>query len=163
MNDRFYKFVTTISRLFDRFAAVGLVLLMALVAGNVALRVILGSSILGTYDFVGFLTSIIIGLSLAYCAVQDGHIAISIVMQRFSAKVQKVVDFIVGSVAFVLLVLVSWHIGKHAHTMYLRGEVSLTTMTPHYPFIYVIAAGIGVLCLVVLSKLLNLLLKGSEN
>ena len=53
----------------------------------------------------GFLTAAAIGLALAYCAVQEGHIAVTFFVDRLAPGYQATIDFIVKllSVAFLVL------------------------------------------------------------
>ena len=88
-------------------------------------------------DIILFCTSMLIGLSLAYCAVRDGHIYISILTDRFPKPSSKVIDIIIGTISAVFLFMVTWQLLLYANTMRLAGEVSLTIRFPHYPlYIY---------------------------
>lgn len=150
----FYSiFVTWLSRALDKIAGWIMVAVMFLVVSNVILRVIFKSPILGTYEYVGFLTAMFIGLAIAYCALQNFHIAVGFLLEKFPPKVQGVVEVFTGVVSLVFLALSAWHIADFAGSMIASGEVSPTTRTPFYPVIYVVAFGFLTLCLVVLLKL----------
>lgn len=146
------EFIGKLSKLLDTAAGWVMVLTMTLVVLNIVLRNIFKSPILGTYEYVGFLTALIIGLSLAYCAYQNFHIAVGFLVDKFSPRTQAVIDGAMGAVAFVFLTLSTWHLGKYARSMALTGEVSPTTRTPFYPFIYAVAFGLFVMCLVLLVR-----------
>ncbi len=144
-----------VSMLFNNLAALALTIMMVLVVGNVILRLV-GIPIQATYDFVEFLTALGIGLALAYCAVVDGHISISLFIQKLPESVQRIIDIIVGMISVILLVFVTYQMTLHAHTMQVRGEMALTTGIPYAPFIYLIAIGFAVFTLVEFGKLLKL-------
>lgn len=150
----FYSiFVTWLSRVLDKIAGWIMIAVMFLVVSNVILREIFKSPILGTYEYVGFLTAMFIGLAIAYCALQNFHIAVGFLLEKFHPKVQGVVEVFTGVVSLVFLALSAWHIADFAGSMIGSGEVSPTTRTPFYPVIYVVAFGFLTLCLVVLLKL----------
>ncbi len=162
MIQRYNRLVSQISKRFEDLAAVILFLVMTLVITNVALRAFFGTSLKGAVELVSFLTAIAISLSLAYCAVKEGHVFISLFVERFSLRTQRIIDTIIGSVSVVFLLTVAWHIAQYAHTMQLRGEVSMTMGIPQSPFIYLVAAGIGMLALVVLGSVLQLSVKRGD-
>ena len=149
-----------ISKFFDKIAGWCMVATMALIVGNILLRSLIKQPILGTYEYVGFLTALIIGLSLAYCAVQNGHIAVTFIAEKFSPGVQYVITVIIDIISFIFLSLATWHTGKYAYSMILSGEVSPTTKMPFYPFIYLVTLGLFMLSLVILFKLIEYIRKG---
>ncbi len=153
--------VAWLCRLLDRIAAFCIVSIMVLVVANVLLRAVFNHPILGTYEYVGFLTAVAIGLALASCALQNGHIAVSFVVDRFSCRVQAIVEIITNIFALCFWGLSAWYIGKYAHSMSVNGVVSPTTQTPFYPFVYFVSFGLLALCLVLLVRLLDSIKKAA--
>jgi TRAP-type C4-dicarboxylate transport system permease small subunit len=129
-----------------------MVAVMVLIVANIILRAVFKSPILGTIDYATFLTAVMIGLSLAYCAVQNAHIAVDFVMERLPLKIQAVIDMFMGMLSLSFWSLFAWQTAIYANRMASRGVVSSTTQTPVYPFIYLVAFGLFVLCLVLLSN-----------
>ncbi len=158
--ERLTEVTNKICRFFDTVAAWATFALMALVVSNVILRISIKKPILGTYEYVGFLAALLIGLALAYCAIQNSHIAVTFLLERFSLKVQAVVEVIIGLISMAFLVLAAWHTGIYAQSMVLSGEVSPTTKTAFYPFVYIVAFSLLVLALVVLLKVIESIRKG---
>ena len=158
---QFSGIITEISRILDRIAGFFMVALMVLVVTNVLLRSIFKTTILGTYEYVGFLTAAMIGLALAYCAVQNGHIAVGLVVDRFKMKTQACIDIIVNVTALSFWGLAAWYVAKYANSMTVSGVVSATTQTPFYPFVYLVATGLLVLCLVLLVRSLESIKKAA--
>ncbi|MBU9721065.1 MULTISPECIES: TRAP transporter small permease [Bacillaceae] len=152
----YVKIVTKASKTMENIAAIILFLTAMLVIANVLSRRLFNMPIQGTHDLILFLTPVIISLSIAYCAVKDGHISISIFMDRLSKRVQKIIDTIIGIISAIFLFLITWNIILYANDMRAYGEVSLTIALPHYPFVLILAAGFGVLALVVIGKILSL-------
>lgn len=144
--------VTGLSRILDKIAGLCMVSVMVVVVANILLRVLFNRPILGTYEIVVFLTVLTIGLSLAHCAVQDGHIAVSFVMDRLPRRIQVAVDLIMNTAALFFWSLCAWQIGVYAQKMALSGVVSPTSQIPLYPFIYLVAFSILALSLVLLVR-----------
>ncbi len=153
----FSGFVGGLSIILDRIAGLCMFSIMGLVVLNVLLRAVFNRSILGTYEYVGFLTAVMIGLSLAHCAYRRGHIAVDYFMVRLPLKAQVFTEVITTCIAFLFWALSAWHLGKYAYILSQRGVVSPTTQTPFYLFIYLIAFGLLVLGLVLLVNLFEYL------
>lgn len=151
--NRLTRIVARLSKLADDVAGIGLLAVMALIVVNVLTNGFFHRPILGTYEYVGFLTAAIIGLSVAHCGMKGEHISIDLLISKFREKTQAVIDLITGAISFVFFSLTFWQIGKYAYSMIITGEKSPTTMTPIYPFIYLVALGILMLSLVILVRL----------
>lgn len=146
------KLVTGLSLGLDKIAGGCMVAVMMLVVTNIMLRAIFNRPILGTYEYVVFLTAVLIGLSLAHCALQKGHIAVDFIVDRFPPKVQIYVDALMNTAAFIFWFVCAWQIAVYAQSMTARGLVSPTTQIPVAPFIYLVAFGLLALSLVLLLR-----------
>ena len=149
------KVVGMLTGFMDRLAGMAMLGAMLLVVANVLLRVAVGKPILGTYEYVGFITTAIIGLAIAHCAFRDSHIAVGFIMDKFPEKVRLWVDALVHLIAIICMGLFSYHIMDYARSMALVGEVSPTTRTPFYPFIYLVGVGLFALCVVLVMRMLK--------
>jgi TRAP-type C4-dicarboxylate transport system permease small subunit len=151
------KSVGKLTQFLDRIAGIAIIAAVLLVVFNIILRIIPGANpILGTYEFVGFLTVLIIGLAIAHCAFQNCHIAVELLMDKLPRKARVVIDFIVHLVSVVFLAFASYEIAAYGKAMVETGMVSPTTKTPFYPFIYIAALGMAVLCVVLLVRMIKL-------
>ncbi len=133
-------------------SGITLVAMMGLVFVNVALRAV-WQPLLGTYEFTGFIAALTISLALAHCAANKGHVAITLFADRLPARVQAILDTIVAILGFGLYIVLAWQCSKYAIVMYHSGEVSITTETHFYPFIFIVAFGLLMLALVLLNDL----------
>lgn len=150
--NHFEKTVYGASRMLNRVSGIALVVMMGLVFGNVVLRSI-WRPILGAYEFIGFLASMTIAFALAHCAVNKGHVAISLMVDRLPARVRALLDTAVAAIAAGLYLMLAWQCSKYAVNIWHTGEVSLTTETPFYPFIFGVAFGLLMLAAVLLVDL----------
>ena len=154
--DRWEKNVGKLTGFLDSMAGIAMLGVMFLVVFNVLLRTTAGRPLLGTYEYVGFITTVIIGLALAHCAFLQSHIAVGFFMDRLPQRIGLAVDLAVHLAAVLFLGLASHHLIDYGRSMALAGEVSPTTKTPFFPFVYVIALGLVVLCLVLLVRIIKL-------
>lgn len=147
--------VTGLSRILDRMAGFCMVAVMVLVVANILLRTLFSRPILGTYEYVGFLTAMVIALALALCAVQNGHITVDFLADRLPRRTRAGVDAVINAVSVFfwgLVVLQLWQYAGHSAA---NGVVSPTTQVPLYPFIYAVSLGLIALCLVLIFKAID--------
>ena len=146
--------VKKVSSSLDTLAALCFFSVMLLIVVNIILRTVFSQPILGTYELVGFLTALGVSLALAHCAVQEGHIAVSLFMERFPPRIQSLTAIFVNAASLMLWTATAWSLGKFGYAMKLKGLVSPSAEIPVYPFIYLVAFGLLGLCLVLLFKFL---------
>ena len=76
-------------------------------------------------------------------------------VDQLPKRAQAIMDIIVGTISITFFGLTVWQIALYATDMVISGEVSPTTKTPFYPFVYGVAFGFLVLCLVLLVDLIK--------
>ena len=148
------KIITFLTGSLDRLARFIFLLIMLLVVGNVIFR-FFGQPFDGSYEWVGFLMGAAIGLSLAYCAFQEGHVSIDLLAERFSGGVQQAVELFGKLLCFVFLAMVARMLLLYGNRMLASGHVGMNTGIPLYYFAYIIAFGFFIYCLVLLYKILE--------
>lgn len=146
------KIIVFLSRFLDRLSGLTIIAIMLLVVSNILLRTFFSVPILGTFEFVSFMTAMAISLSLANCAVENGHIAVDLFFNMFPRKVQRFLVVVTGIMSAFFLGLFSWRMGIFATRLMVSGEVSATTRLPFYIFAYITMIGLMLLALVVLLK-----------
>jgi TRAP-type C4-dicarboxylate transport system permease small subunit len=153
--NKFCSIVEKAARILDKISGWCIVLAMALVVVNVILRAVFKSPILGTYEYAGFLTALIVGCGLANCAMGDGHIAIDFFVEKLNKRTQNIIASITSIMALFFMILFTIQLFINAGQLAASGEVSPTTQTPHYIFVYITALSFAVLSLAILSKALK--------
>lgn len=148
------KFNTLITNISNGIAQFFLAFIMVLVVCNVIMR-ILGSPIMGTVEFVGYLAGMATSLALGYCAMLGGHIAVDFFFNKLNIKWQKVMDIIVNLVISLFLLLLLYRTAIYANQLRLGGDVSLTTGLPYYPVAFMVVLGFGIYFIVSLGSLLE--------
>jgi TRAP-type C4-dicarboxylate transport system permease small subunit len=107
----------------------------------------------GTYELVCFLGSVAVAFAMAHTSVEQGHVAVSIVVSLFPKRVQAVIETITTLFGLILFILLSWQSVLYAGDLLRRGEVSPTLQLPFYPFVYGIGFASAAVCLVLLVDL----------
>jgi TRAP-type C4-dicarboxylate transport system permease small subunit len=128
------------SRFFGLVAGYVLAVTMGLVVVNVVLRPF-GHPIKGSFELVGYFTSVVIGLALADCAAKGGHIRVSFVVEKLPVRAQAAVDLVTGILASAFLVLAVFELCRYAAELMRSGEVGFTTQIPYYPYVLLVALG----------------------
>jgi len=126
---------------------------MALVLANIIMRNVFGQPIAGTVEMVGLLTATGLGLALANCAMNDGNIAMSIIVEKLSKKKQRVIDIAIYLISLSFWAVVVWRMFVYANASIANGRVTATAQIPIYPFIIILGFNVLCLCVVLVYKL----------
>ena len=146
--------VRRISEWFDKVARGVLVIMMLVVVLNILLRAV-WKPIGGTYDYVTILTGIMIPFAIAYCALQRGYPAISVLVDRFPQRTQAIIDSIVSILSIVYFAIASWQLALLGISIQQAGEVLPTLLWPFYPLLYITSLCCVLVILVLLVDLLK--------
>ncbi|MDD3269880.1 MAG: TRAP transporter small permease [Syntrophomonadaceae bacterium] len=145
--------VEKISQILDQIAAFCIALTMAVVVFNIVLRAAFKMPLLGTIEYVNILTAISIGLALAYCAFQDGQIAIGFLVDKLPAKLRDSIDALTNLTSLLFWSISAWYMVGYAYSSAANGEISATTGIPMYPMVYLVALGLMALSAVLFFKI----------
>jgi TRAP-type C4-dicarboxylate transport system permease small subunit len=154
----FERAVHAVAKICDRIAQAAVVAMLLLVVGNILLRIV-WKPILGTYDLAGFIGAILIAFAIGYCALQRGHIQVELLVARLPERVQGIIDSITGILSLGIFSLITWQCNLLANHIRRVGEVSMSAHISYYPYIYGVAFGCGLLCMVILVDLIKSLVK----
>lgn len=152
------RIVHLLSEFCDRIAQAAVIAMMLLIVGNILGRKF-WKPIYGTFDFVGFLGAILVAFAIAYCAVKKGHIEVEMVVARLPERAQGIIGSITHTLSLGIFSLITWQCIVLANDMRRSGELSMTALVPSYPYIYAIAFGCALLCMVILVDIIKSLVK----
>lgn len=143
-------------------AGFALVSMILMTGANIVIR-IFWMPIRGTYELMGYFGAVVTAFALGYTQLGRGHIAVDILVLRFSERTQRILNGINYFICMVFFAIVAWQIAKYATTLWKTGEVTETLRIIYYPFTYGVSLGCFVLALVLLVDLLKLLIDDKEN
>jgi TRAP-type C4-dicarboxylate transport system permease small subunit len=119
-------------------AGVALTAMVSLTGADVILRYF-GKPIVGTYEIVGLLGALMVGLSLPQTSRTQGHVLMDFVITKLPAGVQKLCYGLTRILGMFMFGLVAWEVWLLGDDFRRMGEGSLTLAIPLYPIAYVIA------------------------
>ena len=131
-----------------------LVSMIVLTCANIASRAV-WEPILGTFELMGYFGAVVTALALAYTQLNRGHIAVNVLIHRFSRKTQRRLNGFNNAICALFFAMIAWQMTLKAHGFMKTGEVSETLRVVFYPFTYMVAAGCAVLALVFLLDLVK--------
>lgn len=145
--------INRLSRILNWIAVLCLLAMMALTCGDILLR-LFRRPIAGTYDLVGFMGAIVAGFALAETTIQRGHVAVQVVVEKLSPKVQKICFLCTTILSIMIFSLCSWESVRYGNDILAAGEVSPTLKVPFFPILYGIGFSTAIVSLVLLIDLI---------
>ena len=121
-------------------AGLFLLAMITITGANIVLR-LFGLPIRGTFELMGYFGAVVTAFALGYTQIKRGHIAVDIVVLRFSKSIQKFLQAVNHLVCMAFFVMVAWQVAKYATTLWQTGEVTETLQIIYYPFTYAVALG----------------------
>ena len=121
-------------------AGLFLIAMIAITGANIVSR-LFGLPIRGTFELMGYFGAVVTAFALGYTQIKRGHIAVDIVVLRFSEKTQRILHTVNHFICMAFFVIVAWQVSKYATTLWETGEVTETLQIVYYPFTYAVALG----------------------
>jgi TRAP-type C4-dicarboxylate transport system permease small subunit len=148
------KYLTRAGNGFNVLACTAVIAMMLLSAADVVLR-LFGKPIPGTYELIGFLGTIIVSFALGFTSMEKGHIAVEILVEKLPQRAQFAIEAFTNFVSFLVFGLIAYQAFISALDIKKSGEVSLTLQLPIYPFIFGMALGFTLLCLLLIADFIK--------
>jgi len=146
------KIIDTLSRWMAYVSAVAIIVLMLVVTVSVCGRYFFNNPILGSAELAKFLMIIVVFPALAWAAIERKHVKVDIVMERFSPRVQIIVDCITMLAALGMYTVITWQsVLESAEVHDITGMLRL----PHQPFYWVMIVGWAVFCLSIVALVIQ--------
>lgn len=153
-----HKLNWVVSRLLLYIAGAALLTMVFLVVGNIIMRQV-SSSFGGTTEMVGWLTAVVVALSLAYAQLTKAHIELDLVVVHLSVRLQSVLSVLVAGASFLFFSMVAWKLWEYGVSAMQRGSLSQTLRIAYYPIVYLVASGFSAFGFVLLKDFLGSLKK----
>jgi TRAP-type C4-dicarboxylate transport system permease small subunit len=153
--------ISYLSRFFMIVAGAALLLLVLLATGNVAFR-LFQVPYAGTYEIVSFLGALVTAGALAHTQRRRDHIMVDILTDRLPPLAKRLLDAVSDGVAAVLFGIASWQLYAWGEKIRTSGELSETLQLRFHPFVYGVAAGFGLLTLVLVLQMFRAMLRKAE-
>lgn len=148
------KYIERAGKGFNVVAGAAIIIMMLLSTADVVLR-LFGKPIPGTYELVGFLGTIVVSFALGFTSLEKGHIAVELVFRKLPQRAQLAIEAFTDFVSFLIFGLIAYQAFIYALDIRKSGEVSSTLQMPIYPFIFGMALGFALLCLVLIADFIK--------
>ncbi len=102
----------------------------------------------GTFELMGYFGAVVTAAALGYTQKQRGHIAVNVLIQRFSPRTQQRLNSFNNLLCSLFFIIVTWQVALKARGFMQTEEVSETLRMIFYPFTYAVAVGCGFMALV---------------
>jgi TRAP-type C4-dicarboxylate transport system permease small subunit len=128
--------------------------MMLLTSADVVGRYI-GYPIKGTFDIIALLGTLVVALPLAYTQTLKRHVAMEFMATHGSRLVRTIANILSCLLGMAAYALIAWRCFVLATKFWTVGRVSDTIEIAIYPFVYVVAFGCALNCVVLLIDLYN--------
>lgn len=132
-----------------------LIAIAVLTVSDAFARSFFGLPIQGTIELVELMLACAVFLGMVYTTVGNGHVRVTVLVSRFSRRVQGVLASIITLIGVVLFALLSWQLWLSAVEWARVGRYSVTLNIPVSPFKFVAAVAAGLISLVLLVSFLR--------
>jgi TRAP-type C4-dicarboxylate transport system permease small subunit len=156
------KFTYYVSKCLLTIGIIVLGAMMFLTAIDVILRYIFNRPVPGSYELTQFMMAIVVPFGIAYCAYAEGHVNVDLIITRFSKRVQNILGIITSLFSLGLFILITWQNLKYVKEQFESKLTSAVLLIPVYPFVFLVALGIAVFCLVLFRDIMKYMDKGAE-
>ena len=148
-----------LTKLCNLLGMLTLVAMMLLTVADVLLRYFFNSPISGGTEITE-LMMVCLFLGVPWCTRQGQAIKMELLVGRLSKRTQGLLDALTDTIGLVALVLLSRSLIEEMLYNYDARIGSTVLDIPNYPFYGVLALAVGLLCLVLLGKIIQNLIKG---
>ena len=142
-------------------AGLFLIAMIAITGANIVIR-LFWLPIRGTFELMGYFGAVVTAFALGYTQIKHGHIAVDIVVLRFSEKIQRILLAVNHLICMAFFSIVTWQVFKYATTLRETGEVTETLQIIYYPFTYAVALGCLILAFTFLVEFLKSIFENRE-
>lgn len=136
-------------------ATATLAAMMFLMAADVICRYFFNAPISGGLELIEYMMAIIVPLSVAYCALQNAHVSVELLVEKLPSKIQKLLKFITSGLGIIFVALISWQNFIYIGEIYRSNMTSAVLKIPAFPFVAATAVGMSVFAIVLFTQLFS--------
>jgi TRAP-type C4-dicarboxylate transport system permease small subunit len=149
------KVMAIVSRIMIIAAVLSLLAMIAMTVADVFLRHLFKTPVPDSQELTEYLIVCVAFLGMAWVAVEREHVTVDLIVSRFSPRTQAIFDSITYFLVLGVFALMTWRTLVEAPIVKMLGGGTSLLDFPAYPFFFVIAFGLGILCLVILIQLIQ--------
>ncbi|MFC1534302.1 TRAP transporter small permease [Thermodesulfobacteriota bacterium] len=157
MNDSFsLKFVRFMIKTLHVVAFIALMVMMSIVVANVIGRIFFKSPVMGTLEVAGFAGVIVVAVAIGLAQRENRNVFVDIIISRFSERLRIIADCFTYILSLIAVGFLFWAVTESAIDALTQGEITLTLSLKTYPFRFVWAAGLLLLCCFLIHRIIGI-------
>jgi TRAP-type C4-dicarboxylate transport system permease small subunit len=135
---------------------------MMVVTTDVLMRRLLDITIKGSFEISTSLLVVMVFCAVAWVMVVHGHVEVDVFTRRYPKSFQKPLSAIALFLSFIIVALMCWGSIILGLQQLKIGESSVLLKIPVAPFVFTVAVGSALLCLVILIQFIRVFIGGEE-
>lgn len=147
--------VSPITSVLANISIVVIVLVVLFVVVDVLLRRLFNAPITGATELSELAFSMIVFLPLAWCALKDGHVELTFVVNKLPKTTRSGIEAVMMFLTTIILGLMSWQILVQGTKLQASHAVTSVLEIPTPPFLYLATFGSIMLALAFLIKFIR--------
>lgn len=167
MRDTIKKWHVYVDTALAYISAVLVMFMMVLSSTDILLRYLFNRPIAGAYELMQFVMGGVAFLAFSYVQLKRANITVDVVSEKFTGRTEVAVDILSLLLMFFISAIMAWQGGANALDAWREGDVTIGLVElPVGPAKMVVPVGCGILCLRLISQLVERiakLIRGSTN
>jgi TRAP-type transport system small permease protein len=143
------------TRVMSGIGAIAVLLMMMFNIADITFRAFLRSSLRGTHEIVDFMMILVVFLAIPYVQHKKTNISISLLTDRFPRKTKAITESVMCILSLAIIGTMTWAAFGHFRRLWETGKDTEVLNLPVAPFQFILAFGLLVLCIVIISELLH--------
>lgn len=115
--------------------------------------------IFGSIELVSFMGVFAVAMALPVTQLTKGHIGVELFVDKLPRKVRLFFELCTETLSLALFCIITWRMFLFSFKLRASGEVSMNLHLPEYAIVFVLACCCVVLCLVIVSSILQTFIK----
>lgn len=149
---RWVFFTRRMSVILLLFSGITLAIMLVFTVGNVTMRAF-GRPLIGDFEIISFLGSVVIGFALPYTTMSKAHVAVEMVIEKVTKRTRDRLEVFTRVVCLALFMWMGWNFITEGLYSMRVGEVTQVFRLPYYPITFGLALSCFIQCLVFLLQI----------
>jgi TRAP-type C4-dicarboxylate transport system permease small subunit len=145
----------SVLKIIHYFGMVFTLLMMVLTTVHALGRYIFGLPVPGLVELSSYMLVTMIFLTAPYTEMVKGHIAIGVLVDRFSKRTQAIIDIFIYLICLAVSVIAGWQTFIRGFFIMEEKQVSTILSIPNAPFIFIVAIGWLLFSVAIMIHLVN--------
>lgn len=156
MRDFLPRVIPAIARTSAAVAGVALLLVVLLLVSGIVLR-LMGTPIAVTYELMGLLSVVVLGLSFGDGQIAKAHVSIDLLTARFNNPTQRIVEAVITLLSIVVFLVVMYALWGYGLAQTKTGSTTELLKAPTWPWVFVLMFGFGVVVLALIRDFVRII------